>query len=81
MSHTIDEEVAMMQNPMKWPHLVLPVIRKDWEARDVARYGILIGNGPIVYFTNMFSFHGDVSGLERREYKSFQELAQEWRID
>jgi hypothetical protein len=79
--HTIDEEVTMMQNPMKWPYLVLPVVKKNSHIMDDGREGILVGNGPIVYLVNMFEFHGDVSGLERKEYKSFHELAAEWRID
>lgn len=74
-----EEEVAMMQNPMRWPQMVLPV------KRSFDDVGILLGQKPTVYLINMWELSGPLSKLEegpKNEYPSYDAIVEDgWVVD
>ena len=68
--------LEMMQDPMKWPLLVLPVKRRGWEV------GIMVNERPVVYLVNLYDLPKDLATAPKAEYTSLQGVVDDgWAVD
>ena len=84
MSRTPHDDLRMMQEPHRWPHLIgLPVKKRtgfDFHRKD--SYGVLLeGNPPrVVVGGNVWNAE-TLKGAPVQEYKDLVEVAAEWMVD
>lgn len=82
-------ELRWMSNPMTWPNMVLPIVKRTGLGDPgQPTTGLLTGGGPTVYFVNMWAL-GDPeykgkawSDLPHKTYESFEAIVDDgWRVD
>lgn len=80
----LQQEVDMMLDPMLWPHRYLPLkklIIDNADGRTDMAYGLLIGDGPIIYIRNLFE-STPIDQCESRTYDSFHAIVDDgWVVD
>lgn len=85
MEHTIDENIAFIKNPERWPaYPFLPVKHRTKTDGVFPLHATIVKFFKTrVYHINMYSIDGATkfAELPRTEYESVEALAQEWEVD
>lgn len=75
------DDAGFMANPMRWPNMILPVKRNRQYEKNI---GCLVGDGPTVYFFNMWDIPEvkEWKEIEHHTYTDFQAIVDDgWRVD
>jgi hypothetical protein len=87
---TAAEEIEMMRDYTKWPHLFLPLKRKtrdmgsDADGQPVRDLAILLDDGPTLYFINLWNASRvrDWGEVPKKVYQDYEAIYDDgWRVD